>query len=367
MRNFLFHPVCEMFPIMTGEDFKQFVQSIRDNGLLDPVLIHDGMIADGRIRYLACKEAGVECRFVEWDGRGSLPEIIAARNLPRRHLNADQRAGIALRFMKFVAAEAKKNQLAGLKRGTQIPVLANLPKREETPETRVSGKTRLETWSDLRLLPKGELERRVLKLEPELYSRHELTKAELQDVIVCAIFGPEDGSQTSSLPKPPPVHARDEAAKAVHVSSRKLGDMIVIDREAPHLVAPIIAGEMKSSEAMRQVFNARRHAKLEERVAAAGVAAAGVAAAGVAAPFELVCDESTARLYTEKARTFRLAIADPPYNEGIDYGDGGKADRLPKAKYLAFTRRWIEEVHRTLTNDGVSGSSSATHGPTTRC
>ena len=48
-----------------------------------------------------------------------------------------------------------------------------------------------------------------------------------------------------------------------------------------------------------------------------------------------------------------LVVADPPYNIGIDYGDGRRADRLSDADYIAWTRRWIEAAARVLTDDGT--------------
>ncbi len=53
------------------------------------------------------------------------------------------------------------------------------------------------------------------------------------------------------------------------------------------------------------------------------------------------------------AGSVNLVIADPPYNVGIDYGDGEKADRLPDAAYIEWTRRWIEAAARTLADDGA--------------
>jgi DNA modification methylase len=51
--------------------------------------------------------------------------------------------------------------------------------------------------------------------------------------------------------------------------------------------------------------------------------------------------------------TVNLVIADPPYNVGIDYGGGSRADRLPDATYREWTRRWIEAAARTLARDGA--------------
>lgn len=59
-----------------------------------------------------------------------------------------------------------------------------------------------------------------------------------------------------------------------------------------------------------------------------------------------------ALLPTVEAGSVRLVFADPPYNIGVDYGHGKKADRLPPAEYLDWCRRWIGEAARLLTPDG---------------
>ena len=60
-----FHPVTEIFPMMDGEQFAKLVEDIKANGLREPIWLHsDGRIVDGRNRYGACLEAGVEPRFI---------------------------------------------------------------------------------------------------------------------------------------------------------------------------------------------------------------------------------------------------------------------------------------------------------------
>jgi DNA modification methylase len=48
----------------------------------------------------------------------------------------------------------------------------------------------------------------------------------------------------------------------------------------------------------------------------------------------------------------RLGIADPPYNFGINYGTGSKADQLPDAQYYEWCEKWVAEMARLLTSDG---------------
>jgi DNA modification methylase len=53
------------------------------------------------------------------------------------------------------------------------------------------------------------------------------------------------------------------------------------------------------------------------------------------------------------ARSVQLVLADPPYNVGIDYGDGERADRLSDAAYIKWLREWIDAAARVLDPDGA--------------
>jgi site-specific DNA-methyltransferase (adenine-specific) len=48
----------------------------------------------------------------------------------------------------------------------------------------------------------------------------------------------------------------------------------------------------------------------------------------------------------------RLIFADPPYNIGIDYGAGSRADRRTETEYLAWCARWMRSCADRLTEDG---------------
>jgi site-specific DNA-methyltransferase (adenine-specific) len=47
----------------------------------------------------------------------------------------------------------------------------------------------------------------------------------------------------------------------------------------------------------------------------------------------------------------RAFFADPPFNIGIDYGNGHN-DELPPRDYLDWCRKWMEAIPRILTDDG---------------
>ena len=48
----------------------------------------------------------------------------------------------------------------------------------------------------------------------------------------------------------------------------------------------------------------------------------------------------------------RLIVTDPPYNIGIDYGDGKAADALSDDDYLDWVTRWLRLCMDALTDDG---------------
>lgn len=93
------HAVADTFPLMDRAELERLVEDIRVNGLREPITLHsDGSILDGRNRERACAVAGVEPRFIEWDGEGSAVDFVLSMNLHRRHLNESQRAMVATRL-----------------------------------------------------------------------------------------------------------------------------------------------------------------------------------------------------------------------------------------------------------------------------
>jgi hypothetical protein len=106
------HPAANLFPLLSGEEFDALVADIRTEGLHNPIVLHEGLVLDGRNRYLACLEAGVEPRLEQWSGKGSPTAWVLSLNLQRRHLTAGQRAMVAAEAKPMLAAEAKERQRA---------------------------------------------------------------------------------------------------------------------------------------------------------------------------------------------------------------------------------------------------------------
>lgn len=96
------HPLAQELPLIAGEEFDALVASIAKDGLINPIVLCEGKILDGRNRYRACKQAGVEPTFEMFDGgREEQVAFVMAANLHRRHLADHERALIAARLAEL--------------------------------------------------------------------------------------------------------------------------------------------------------------------------------------------------------------------------------------------------------------------------
>lgn len=111
------HPLCTLFPRVTGAEFDGLVADIKAYGLRQPIVLHGGMILDGGNRYRACIEAGVEPVFQEFQG-DSLVSFVLSANLHRRHLSAGQQAAIVASAQDWAKAQTvgkpKSGNVTGL-------------------------------------------------------------------------------------------------------------------------------------------------------------------------------------------------------------------------------------------------------------
>ena len=120
MKRLTYHPACLLFPGLRKEELRELADNIKRNGLLHDIILLNGQILDGRNRYLACGIAGVEPKFVEWQGSGSPTEWVISENLIRRHLTSSQRAVIAHDLLPLLEREAKEQQKLSPGRGKKV-------------------------------------------------------------------------------------------------------------------------------------------------------------------------------------------------------------------------------------------------------
>jgi len=130
-QTYAFHEYADLFPMLDDDALAELTADVRSNGLLEAIVLYEGKILDGRNRYLACREAGVEPRFTQYDGNDAL-QYVVSKNLHRRHLKSSQRAAIALDVLPMLEAQARKRQveLAGTRPNTGDDLTEKVPEGE---------------------------------------------------------------------------------------------------------------------------------------------------------------------------------------------------------------------------------------------
>ena len=136
------HEYAELFPMASEAELSDMSVDIKKHGLLNPIIILDGKILDGRNRYKACQMAEVEPKTKEYSGNDPLNDVISW-NLHRRHLTTDQKAALAVELKPMFEKQAEKN--LHLAKGQGVKGVANLPQvksRDKVAKTvGISGRT----------------------------------------------------------------------------------------------------------------------------------------------------------------------------------------------------------------------------------
>ncbi len=102
--------------MMDADEFHALKQDIQLHGQKKPILLYQGKILDGRNRYAACLEVGVDYKTLAYEGKDPI-----SLNVIRRHLSVSQRAMLALKIANY--------QHGGIRPGqnTLASQAANLP------------------------------------------------------------------------------------------------------------------------------------------------------------------------------------------------------------------------------------------------
>lgn len=102
------HEFSLIFPDMEREAFDALVNDIRQNGVSEPIVMLGREILDGRHRYQAARQLGIEYPVVDYWGDDPLGFVLL-KNLARRHLTESQRAMVASKLANIRAGEVGRN------------------------------------------------------------------------------------------------------------------------------------------------------------------------------------------------------------------------------------------------------------------
>jgi site-specific DNA-methyltransferase (adenine-specific) len=120
MQKFDYHSYCDLLPEMTADDFNALVSDIKDNGLINPIVLFENQILDGKHRYKACLELGIEPKIETFTGnKEQALHFVISQNIARRHLLTGQKAALAINAKKEFEVIAKENQIKAGELGNQ--------------------------------------------------------------------------------------------------------------------------------------------------------------------------------------------------------------------------------------------------------
>ena len=268
------HEAAGLIPAMSDDEYQSLKADIAEHGQREPLVVHENQILDGRHRYQACMELGLEPRTKSWDGRGSAVTFVISQNLHRRHLTASQRAAVAVQAATMYEAERKAKSRQRLK-----------------PE-RLQGS--------------------------------------VEEIVPQVNRGPQ---------------ARDEVATQFGINSRYIQDAKAIRDAAPQLLDQVVRGERTLPQAKQELRREQKRAELKAK-------AGRVKETTTTDPSWEIRHGDCIGILPTLTKPARLIFADPPYNIGIDYGEGQAADRLSDEAYLAWAEGWLTACRDQLAPDG---------------
>jgi N6-adenosine-specific RNA methylase IME4 len=213
MTNLKPHPAADAFPMMEQKRLNELKQDIEKNGLQVPIVISEGMILDGRNRFKACLELGLEPSTKTYDGDPW--SFVWSLNGTRRDLVAEQRYLIWKHC-------------------------------HEQSETYQAEKRRIETEANRKRSEAAKVQ-------------HEVSNPRAGESMV--------KQQTVAAPKKAKADEHPNAKNKATESKTNLGAVQRGDqlyKERPDLAKKVMAGDIKPAEAHRQMKKDQVSAKVED-------------------------------------------------------------------------------------------------------
>lgn len=284
-----FHPIASIFPLMDAESLDSLAADIKQNGLREPIWLFEGKVLDGRNRSTACLVAGVTPETREFVGtREEAIDFVWSVNKERRHLQPGQLVAAALKRQELL------DQFEAEGKAAQIAAADHGSKGGRgNKKPLVSGDTK-----GSRSSPKQD-----------------------------------DSKRTTG-----------KIAKATGTSHATVARTKAVKEGAPDLFEKIEAGKLDPGPAYNEMRKREKKQELKSKAAKAKKAGKPT--------WEIRNADCITELPKIATASIRLIFADPPYNIGIDYGNGKKADALQPDDYLNWCWEWIRLSVSTLAGNG---------------
>jgi ParB-like chromosome segregation protein Spo0J len=105
--EFKVHEYANLFPVLDEVELEKLSADIKTNGQVEPAVLYEGKILDGRNRALVCAKLDLKLKTIEYSGDDPLAFVIS-KNLLRRHLAIGQRSLIAAKIANISVGQPKK-------------------------------------------------------------------------------------------------------------------------------------------------------------------------------------------------------------------------------------------------------------------
>ena len=180
-------------PSADEDELQNLADDIRAHGLLDPIVLFEKRILDGRNRVAACESAGVAPRYVEFEGtREEALVFVVSHNLKRRHLTKQAIADTLVEAEDFNL----HYELGEPAAQADIKMSAQKPKTASSRELAraASGAVSREMINATRKVKE--------KAEPELQVAVKKGRIGVQDAAKAADLPPDQQKAIAASPKP---------------------------------------------------------------------------------------------------------------------------------------------------------------------
>ena len=121
--NLSIHESAALFPMLNEAELDELAADIAKHGQLEPIVLFEEKILDGRNRLEACRRAQVKPKFRALEACDSPTAFVISSNLHRRHMTPMLRSTCAVDALPLFAAEARiRQQAAGKLAGRGRPI-----------------------------------------------------------------------------------------------------------------------------------------------------------------------------------------------------------------------------------------------------
>jgi ParB-like chromosome segregation protein Spo0J len=212
------HPICLLIPSADDDELQDLITDIRAHGLIDPIVLFEGMILDGRTRAAACERAGIAPRYALFEGgREDALILVISHNLKRRHLTKQAIADALVAAEDFNLHYALAEPPAAAKAAAEGPGTLSVIKITE-PKTASSRKLAQAAGGVVSHVMITATRKVKEKGEPELQEAVKRGRIGVQDAAKVADLLPEQQKAIAESPKPR--RAAADAVEAANAAAR---------------------------------------------------------------------------------------------------------------------------------------------------